>query len=166
MLVTFSRFMAMLRGFQRPTVFPAAAWRALAAGSKTVDGRLAGGDGGGGGGNAPPRTDWQTTGEWIHWDQNPWLEPDFVRIQAVLAISEHTASSGGFHCVPGFCSQFRGWAAANEAAHQEDGSLVAVPAEDSMRPHLQRISMRAGSACLWDSRTPHGNAPAILMRRN
>jgi hypothetical protein len=32
---------------------------------------------------APPRKDWQTTGEWIHWDHNPWLEPDFERIQGV-----------------------------------------------------------------------------------
>lgn len=43
-------------------------------------------------GGAEPRKDWQTTGEWIHWDQNPWSEPDFTRIQAVLAISEHTAT--------------------------------------------------------------------------
>jgi hypothetical protein len=28
-----------------------------------------------------PRKDWQTTGEWIHWDQNPWLEPAFARVQ-------------------------------------------------------------------------------------
>ncbi len=60
------------------------------------------------------RKDWQTTGEWIHWDQNPWEETSFVRIQGVLALSDHTATSGGFHCVPAFCTHWQAWAAANE----------------------------------------------------
>lgn len=29
------------------------------------------------------RDDWQTESRWLHWDQNPWEEPDFVRVQGV-----------------------------------------------------------------------------------
>lgn len=109
-------------------------------------------------GNEIFRKDWQTTGEWIHWDQNPWLEPEFVRIQGVLALSDHTDTTGGFHCIPSFCAHWQAWAAANEE-YRMDADLVAVPTGDSMRPHLQRLPMRPGSVCLWDSRTPHGNFP-------
>lgn len=104
------------------------------------------------------RKEWQTTGSWIHWDQNPWEEPDFVRIQAVLAISEHTESSGGFHCVPGFCPHMQQWAAAHEE-YRTGSDLISVPTGDPIRQHLQRVPMRAGSVVLWDARTPHGNYP-------
>lgn len=107
------------------------------------------------------RKQWQTTGEWIHWDQNPWEEPEFARIQGVLALSEHTQSSGGFHCVPGFCRHWKQWAAHNEEYRMGSG-LVAVPTGDPMRAHIQRILMRAGSIVLWDARTPHGNYVSTL----
>jgi len=103
------------------------------------------------------RETWETSGQWIHWDMNPWEEPDFARIQAVLAISDHRLDTGGFHCVPGFCRHWQAWAQANMAF--TDAGLVTVPEGDSMRPHLQKIPMRAGSVVLWDSRTPHGNFP-------
>ena len=49
-----------------------------------------------------------------------------ARVQGVLALSEHTATSGGIHCVPGFCDALPAWAAAN-ADYRNDSSLVAVP---------------------------------------
>lgn len=104
------------------------------------------------------RDDWQTESRWLHWDQNPWEEPDFVRIQGLLAISDHRENSGGFHCVPGFASQWQQWAEANKAI-KKTGPLVDVPKDDPMRHSIQRITMRPGSAVLWDSRTPHGNFP-------
>lgn len=104
------------------------------------------------------RPAWKTEGAWIHWDQNPWLEPDFVRIQCVIAVSDHRKDAGGFHCVPGFTHQWKAWAAAN-SQRQCDATLFEVPAADLMRPFLQRVCMRPGSAVLWDSRTPHGNFP-------
>jgi len=104
------------------------------------------------------RPEWQTESRWLHWDQNPWEEPDFVRIQGVIAISEHTPTSGGFHCVPGFPSQWKGWAKANKKGYMRN-PLIDVPRSDPMREAIQRITMRAGSALLWDSRTPHGNFP-------
>lgn len=104
------------------------------------------------------RDDWQTESRWLHWDQNPWEEPDFVRVQGVLAISDHTENSGGFHCVPGFAPQWKAWGEANKAS-KRTGALVDVPREDPMRHAIQRITMRPGSAVLWDSRTPHGNFP-------
>lgn len=102
--------------------------------------------------------EWQTEGQWIHWDQNPWRELDFVRVQAIVGISDHVSGAGGFHCVPGFPSQFQAWALAN-VDKMTDHGLVDVPDDDSMRDHIQQIYFRPGSALLWDSRTPHGNFP-------
>lgn len=107
------------------------------------------------------RPHWQTESQWLHWDQNPLEEPDFVRVQMVLAISPHLHNSGGFHCIPGAARQWQQWASANAtyAQGQRGNSLVELPKEDGMRIHTQRITMRPGSAVLWDSRTPHGNFP-------
>lgn len=104
------------------------------------------------------RDEWRTEGNWIHWDQNPWEEPGFERIQGVLAISDHREDTGGFHCVPGFTHHWQRWAEANQAKRAL-GGLVDVPEDDPIRAHLQRIPMRPGSVVLWDARTPHGNYP-------
>lgn len=106
------------------------------------------------------RPHWQTESQWLHWDQNPWEEPDFVRIQMVLAISPHLHNTGGFHCIPGAARQWQQWSRHNPPKHGARGeSLVDLPRDDPMRFHTQRITMRPGSAVLWDSRTPHGNFP-------
>lgn len=81
------------------------------------------------------RTEWRTAGKWIHWDQNPWEEPDFARIQVVLAISDHRTDTGGFQCVPGFTRHWRAWAAANK---RQAGSLVSVPDEVRCVPRSDR----------------------------
>ena len=31
------------------------------------------------------RPEWETEGEWIHWDQNPWEEPHFERVHGAWA---------------------------------------------------------------------------------
>jgi hypothetical protein len=102
--------------------------------------------------------EWKTEERWIHWDQNPWKEPGFVRVQGVLTLSEQTEISGGFHCIPGFTHEFAEWGPRNIEL-QNDASLVDMPKNDPAMERILRPRMRKGSLLIWDSRTPHGNYP-------
>jgi len=104
------------------------------------------------------KPDWKTESNWIHWDQNPWDEPDFCRIQGLLALTNHTKESGGFHCIPGFPAHFNKWAELNKIK-RASGCLVDFPDKDPARNGIQKITMRPGSVLMWDSRLPHGNWP-------
>ena len=90
-------------------------------------------------------------------DQNPWIEPHFARIQALVAISNHTKTSGGFHCLPGFHQKFGAYAAAHLADRRE-GDLIDV-ADECLKQKLCKVTLRPGSLLIWDSRLPHGNWP-------
>eukprot|EP00051_Salpingoeca_urceolata_P023764 m.408878 g.408878 ORF g.408878 m.408878 type:complete len:362 (-) comp20150_c5_seq3:736-1821(-) len=112
-------------------------------------------------GKTKDHPDWATETGFVHWDQNPWFEPNFARVQGVLAITEHTLTSGGFHCIPLFCVGFhRVYEEYAEAyrQHEHSGSLVNLPDQGHKR-FAQRIPMRKGSFVIWDSRLPHGNWP-------
>jgi len=121
-------------GFMRPT-------RQLISGDNTVD-----------------QIDWETSHNWVHWDQNPWLEPEFCRIQAIIAITDQTNTSGGFHCIPGFTHHFKTWAH-NHSENISNSCLVNFPESEIKEKYTTRIFMRKGSILMWDSRTPHGNYP-------
>lgn len=103
------------------------------------------------------RPAWKTASGFVHWDQNPWLEPAPCRIQGIVAITPHTATSGGFHCIPGFHRVYNAYADAY-AASKTTHDLANLPNQDD-KAYVQRITMRAGSMVLWDSRLPHGNWP-------
>jgi len=109
-------------------------------------------------GSMVDRMDWITEHNWLHWDQNPWTEPDFVRVQGLLALVDNTESTGSFHCVPGFPSYFREWGQKNINIRKL-GGLINVPENDIIRSYIQKITLRAGSFLIWDSRLPHGNFP-------
>jgi len=104
------------------------------------------------------KVDWETERNWVHWDQNPWLEPEFCRIQSLITLSNHTTTSGGFHCIPGFTHYFKTWAKKN-LHNQDDGSLVDFSDSEIKKKYTTKITMRPGSLLMWDSRTPHGNFP-------
>lgn len=104
------------------------------------------------------KPDWETERSWIHFDLNPWMEPDFCRVQGVLALSDHTATSGGFHCIPGFPPYLTTWAK-EHANITSNGCLIDIPKDDPVLAYVEKISMRPGSITIWDSRTPHGNFP-------
>jgi len=104
------------------------------------------------------KPDWKTESNWIHWDQNPWLEPDFCRVQSLITFSDHTDSSGGFHCIPGFPKIFQKWAV-EQSKSRTSGCLVDVPPDDPIRKYISKVTMRPGSLLIWDSRLPHGNWP-------
>lgn len=102
--------------------------------------------------------EWRTEDRWVHWDQNPWLQPEFMGVQGILALSEHNEQTGGFHCIPGFVHEFKDWGARN-IERKTKGSLVDMPKDDPAVDRLLRACMPKGSLLIWDSRTPHGNYP-------
>ncbi len=99
---------------------------------------------------------WATETGFVHWDQNPTHEPEFERIQGILTLSDHTATSGGFHCIPGSHLWFKSY---GEKVINLPGKLVPVKAQCAVKNHLFRIPARRGSLIIWDSRTAHGNWP-------
>jgi len=109
-------------------------------------------------GKVVTKPEWKTISNWLHWDQNPWSEPDFVRVQGLVTLTDHTETSGGFHCVPQFPSRFISWSLKN-SVNMNRNALVTVPEQDPIRQEIKKIKMQAGSLLIWDSRTPHGNYP-------
>lgn len=118
---------------------------------------------------------WRTDSNWLHWDQNPWTEPRFVRVQAIVCLTESTPTSGGFACVPGFHRErFRKWGedhpmgtlttTANGKLIDEsygNGQPFPVPSEDPCQREIVQALAPAGSMILWDSRLPHQNVPNV-----
>jgi len=104
------------------------------------------------------RPQWKTNAYWLHWDQNPWKEPGFVRIQGILALTDCDEDTGGFHCVPGFVPHFKEWAQSC-IDQMTDAQLVYIPLHDPMRKGVQKLTMKRGSLLIWDSRLPHGSFP-------
>lgn len=116
-----------------------------------------GADGGSGG-----RPEYATARNWLHWDQNGWKEPGFVRVQGLLTLSPHTLTSGGFECVPGIAARFKDWIAEHDRDPSREsfsGAIVMVPADDPMQRLKRAVTMDAGSLLLWDSRTAHASYP-------
>jgi len=104
------------------------------------------------------RPEWLTRPGWLHWDQNPWSEPDFVRVQGLITLVDSTETSGGFHCIPGFHHLFKDWGISHES-EKKRGGIINVPQDDPIRTNISKITMRSGSLLVWDSRLPHGNYP-------
>jgi len=111
--------------------------------------------------------EWQTETSWLHWDQNPWTEPDFVRLQAIVCLTE---TSGGFACVPGFHREFREWGEQHPEGSVTVGGKAMdktygvgqpfpVPYDDPCQQNVVRVVAPAGSIVVWDSRLPHQNFP-------
>lgn len=114
--------------------------------------------------------EWQTESSWLHWDQNAWTQPGFFRVQCIVCLTDNTATSGGFACVPGFHHRFKAW-----GGDHPQGSLVVngkvidetygagqpfpVPLDDPCQEQVVRVLAPAGAAVLWDSRLPHQNFP-------
>lgn len=108
------------------------------------------------------RPEWKTTSSWLHWDQNPWKEPGFCRLQGLLALTDHTLTSGGFTCVPGFHMETADWAANRDPSTVPDSHrfLVSVPSVCSdIHARVVPILLRQGDFLASDSRLPHCNYP-------
>lgn len=114
-------------------------------------------------GRVEDKPEWKTTESWLHWDQNPWSEPGFHRLQGLITLSDHTEESGGFACIPGFNNKFDEWANENPVDKVKDGSTTQipfmVPEDDQIQKQVKKIIMEKGCALIWDSRLPHQNYP-------
>jgi len=104
------------------------------------------------------KPEWETERNWVHWDQNPFIEPNFCRVQGLITLSDHTETSGGFHCIPGFTQFFHIWASQQPYKNLFD-CLIDLPKADPNHKFVKKITMREGSLLIWDSRLPHGNFP-------
>lgn len=113
---------------------------------------------------------WRTDANWLHWDQNPWYEPDFGRIQAFVCLSDQTPTSGGLLCVPGFHHKWKAWGEAHpEGTVLVDGQCInreygrgrpfPVPDDDPLQQQVVRVLAPRGALVLWDGRLPHQNYP-------
>jgi len=124
--------------------------------------------------------EWKTLQDWIHWDMNPWTGQTTtfgwkvgdrdqnrgygqVKVQGILSIVDCGPNEGGFHCIPGFRHHIRGWANENldkfNDQEIESAGSIQVPKEDPIRNDVQKVPIRKGSLCIWDSCTPHGTFP-------
>jgi hypothetical protein len=78
----------------------------------------------------------------------------------VLAFTEHTLTSGGFACVPGFQKHFKQWGIDHPLESlPADLAPGVVPPEDLMQEQVCGITLPAGAMVIWDSRLPHQNYP-------
>ena len=114
---------------------------------------------------------WRTAASWLHWDQNPHTQPGFFRVQCIVCLTDNTATSGGFACVPGFHREdFEAWGKAHPLGSvvvdgkvldksYGTGQTYPVPVDDPCQARVVRVVAPAGSAVLWDSRLPHQNFP-------
>lgn len=110
------------------------------------------------------RPEWRTTRNWLHWDQNPWSNPNFYGVQGLVSLTESTATSGGFMTVPAFHREFMAWSAAHpegslEAKQSRQTLPFVVPQTDGMQKRRTRVPMPSGALLVWDSRMPHQNYP-------
>jgi len=102
------------------------------------------------------KPEWLTGEQWLHWDQNPWAQPNFKGVQGVLALSNSTEDTGGFLCVPGSHLVMKEWGEKNKQ-HSHSIEYVEIPRNDSLYNFTQKITLRKGSFLVWDSRTLHAN---------
>lgn len=95
--------------------------------------------------------------------------------QGMIALTDHTETSGGFCCVPQFHLKYKQWGLDHPVETIEGAPkyapLVYVPTSDPLIADLEKILMKAGmlgsnplltflgSFLLWDSRIPHQNFP-------
>lgn len=109
------------------------------------------------------RPEWRTSRNWLHWDQNPWATPGFHAVQGLVALTEGTATSGGFVTVPGLTHQFHKW-----CQDHPDGSIpgrtkktipFSVPLDDEMQDRRVKVLVPRGGLIVWDSRMPHESFP-------
>lgn len=114
--------------------------------------------------------EWKTDESWLHWDQNPWSQPGFYKVQSFVCLTDSTELSGGFVCVPRFHRRFKQWGQDNPQGTvwsggrpvdltYGDGQPFPVPKDDPCQSETVRVLAPAGSMVFWDSRLPHQNFP-------
>jgi ectoine hydroxylase-related dioxygenase (phytanoyl-CoA dioxygenase family) len=124
--------------------------------------------------NGVEKPEWRTVDRWLHLDCNPLtnrisvasvgnahLNHDQTKQwlpQGLIALTDARKQDGGFWCVPGSHRIAHEWARA-QRAEEKRGSSLLVEADDPMRDHIQKITVRAGTLLVWNNLTFHANHP-------
>lgn len=84
-----------------------------------------------------------------------------VAVQGILNLVDNTDRDGGFVCVPTFHKHFAKWASAGGGPESAPTGLPLYwfDADSPVYQHARRITARAGSLIVFDSRLPHGSFP-------
>jgi len=85
-----------------------------------------------------------------------------LHLQCVVNLHDNLEEDGGFCCVPGFHNDFESWYYGNQTTLCKIATSPSVGFSSKqhwLNKYAQRISMRAGSVVIWDSRLPHGSIP-------
>lgn len=100
--------------------------------------------------------------------RRPTLEQhDQLRVQGTLALCDCGPRDGGFVCIPGAHANLRRWAH-SQRDRRDDLPPVTnplgpiqfhVPKDDLRRSNAQKVPVREGSLCIWNSKLPHANFP-------
>jgi len=103
---------------------------------------------------------WRSKGPWYHVDQGGLMHSGFRSVQGLVTLTEVSAETGGFVCVPGshlfhdtFLARPENHADGRIIIGSEDPLLGQWSQEHGSGPIL--VPLRAGDAVLWDSRTVH-----------
>jgi ectoine hydroxylase-related dioxygenase (phytanoyl-CoA dioxygenase family) len=120
------------------------------------------------------KPEWRTVDNWLHLDCNPLTNRISVASvgnahanhdqtkqwlpQGLIALTDAREQDGGFWCVPGSHRIAHEWARAHNAESKRGSSLL-VDADDPMRAHVQKITVRAGTLLVWNNLTFHANHP-------
>jgi ectoine hydroxylase-related dioxygenase (phytanoyl-CoA dioxygenase family) len=122
------------------------------------------------------KPDWKTADRWIHLDCNPDtgrcsvagllyenkkyidLEANLV-VQGIIALTDAHEDDGGFHCIPGFHKYVKAYTECLSNTSAVNGRGLQVPDSDPIREYVQKIPLRKGSICVWNTLTLHGNYP-------
>ena len=100
--------------------------------------------------NPPETADCPFPGPDLHWDSQ--VHPQMpVGTQAILYLTDTSASQGAFSCIPGF-------------QHELDAFLAALPLEANPQEHIPKqrampIAGKAGDLIIWHHALPHGSSP-------
>lgn len=128
------------------------------------------------------KPEWKTVAKWLHYDLCPhtgrvtaytWRTKSHAAnagydhmpsaVQGLVALADAPEGAGGFICVPGMAKHLRGWAAEHpecfDASRVNSFGSIRIPDGDDLHNHTQRVPVRAGSAIIWSSATPHANFP-------
>jgi len=81
------------------------------------------------------------------------------KVQGLVSLLDAPEDAGGFICVPGFHKYLHTWTRRNPKTTR--ASFVPLSSHTAMDvvSHAQKIPMRKGSVCIWNSRLPHCNFP-------
>lgn len=85
------------------------------------------------------------------------IEKDnIIKLQGLVNFIDNRKEDGGFHLVPGYHKKVKEW----QKDKKPSKSLYnPIPQSDPMYKEIVRVTLRAGSICIWNNLMPHGSSP-------